>query len=86
MLRLGARRRKRMKEAAIHTAESFSVEVCVSKALKVYAQVRRRKPRLLRYQRSPWRSLMSRVKTELSMITNVSKATGAAILETATSR
>ena len=80
---LNAGRMGRVKEAARNTARKFSLEICARRALDVYKRVRRRRAPF-RDGEHPWRSVMGRIKTELEMMANVSKATGAAILETVT--
>lgn len=83
--RLPAPGRRKLKEAARRTAKEFSIESCALRALEVYKQARLCKRTSRRYQRSPWRKMMRRLKTELNMLANVGKATGAALLETVSS-
>lgn len=72
-------RSQKLKEEALKTAERFSIEKCAERALQVYQLIQVRKYMLRRIQKSQWRVVMRRLKTEWDLLMKVTKATGAAL-------
>ena len=77
---------KKIKLEARRTAEHFSIASTVNRALRVYQITKARNYTPSRIRRSQWHRVMGRVKTEWHLLTNITKATGAALAETVVSK
>lgn len=74
---LSGSKRNKMGQAARKTAEQFSVERMANHILRVYRLVRKRKCLPSESQKSHWRLLKDRIRTEWRMLANITKAAGA---------
>lgn len=72
-----------VKKGALETAETFSMDLCAEKALKVYEGLRWREGRFGETESGQWDSMLGRFKTELDMIWNLSRAAGSALVKAA---
>lgn len=68
-----------LRQKAIKTAELFSIDNCVEKAINVYRVTKFFAEDDLEEQRNVFSNLLNRFKTELEMLENLSKASRAAI-------
>ncbi len=73
-------RRTAMEQAALETAQDFSMRVCSAKALELYAQAIERGSIVRKEEDSPWRTAIDRVRTEWDLLANTAGALGSAVL------
>jgi 1,2-diacylglycerol 3-alpha-glucosyltransferase len=69
-----------IKKKAMETARTYSSELCADRALSVYKNVVRRQNAFSHEESSQWEMLLGRFKTEFSMMLNLGKAAGSALV------
>jgi glycosyltransferase involved in cell wall biosynthesis len=80
-IRLKDRQIKKLQQHATITAASFAKEKCAEKALSIYSALLSKEYFDKNHSDSAWAKAVRMVKAELDLLKNVTKATGAAIID-----
>lgn len=78
---LGENEKLELKKSARETSLRFSIDKCADKILDIYSQEIHKGARYYDPENSPWNSIISLIKTEWDIISNVGKAVSAAVGE-----
>ena len=71
--------RKRLRDAARRTAQGYAIEKCASKALALYAQLRRKASLIAEVEQSLWEDTLSRISAEWKVFRGLASAAGDAL-------
>lgn len=77
---LAEARRTEMRQAALDTAQDFSMRACSAKGLRLYAQAIERGSIVRKEEGSPWKMAIDRVRTEWDLLANTAGALGSSLL------
>ncbi|GAB4333434.1 MAG: glycosyltransferase family 4 protein [Candidatus Abyssubacteria bacterium] len=75
-------RRTEISSGALETARAYSMQNSADKALALYQDLLRKKPRAREAQYELWREVVRRIKSEWDLLTSVVHAAGHSLLET----